>query len=125
MFNYLIDEFNWNAAFENCNNVSEACEFFTKKYTDFAKTCIPIKTVTIRPTDKPWFSSELYREIRRRDRLHKIMRRTNKEDDILRFKRQRYKVNKMKKYARLSFYGNVSGLIDQYSKLIPRHIGYL
>ena len=21
MFNYLIDEFNWNAAFENCNNV--------------------------------------------------------------------------------------------------------
>ena len=21
MLNYLIDEFNWNAAFENCNNV--------------------------------------------------------------------------------------------------------
>ena len=76
---------------------------------------MPIKTVTIRPTDKPWFSSELHREIRRRDRLHKIMKRTNQEDDILRFKRQRNKVN-MKKYARLSFYENLSGLIDQYSK---------
>jgi hypothetical protein len=43
------------------------------------------------------------------------MKRTNQEDDILRFKRQRNKVN-MKKYARLSFYENVSELIDQYSK---------
>ena len=76
---------------------------------------MPIKTVTIRSNDKPWFSSELHREIRRRDRLHKIMKRTNQEDDILRFKRQRNKVN-MKKYARLSFYENVSELIDQYSK---------
>ena len=43
------------------------------------------------------------------------MKRTNKEDDILRFKRQRNKAN-MKKYTRLSFYENVSELIDQYSK---------
>ena len=35
-----------------------------------------------RPNDKPWFSSELRREIRRRDRLHKIMRRMNKEDSM-------------------------------------------
>ena len=89
-----------------------------------AKT-VPIKTATIRPTDKPWFSSELHREIRLRDGLHKIMRRTNQEDDILRFKRQRNKVNSMNKYTRLSFYENVNGLIDQYSKLIPRHIGNL
>lgn len=51
-FNHLIDEFNWNTAFENCNNVREACEFFTKTYTDLAKKCIPIKTVTTRPNDK-------------------------------------------------------------------------
>ena len=42
--------------------------------------------------------------------------REEEEDDILGFKRQRNKVNNMKKYARLSFYENVSGLIDQYSK---------
>jgi hypothetical protein len=49
------------------------------------------------------------------------MKRTNQEDDILRFKRERNKAN-MKKYARLSFYENVSGLIDQYS--ITRY-GYM
>ena len=43
------------------------------------------------------------------------MKRTNQEDDILRFKRQR-NIADMKKYARLSLYENVSGLIDQYSK---------
>ena len=50
------------------------------------------------------------------ERLHKIMRRMNKADDTLRFKRQRNKASNMKKYSRLSFYENVSGLIDQYSK---------
>jgi len=62
--------------------LAKRVNFLRKKYTELAKTCIPIKTVTIRPNDKPWFSSELRREIRRRDRLHKIMRRMNKEDSM-------------------------------------------
>jgi len=34
--------------------------------------------ITVRPNDKPWFNSDLRREIRKRNRLHKIARKYKK-----------------------------------------------
>jgi hypothetical protein len=34
-------------------------DFFTNKYLEMAKECIPTKVVNIRRTDKPWFNSEI------------------------------------------------------------------
>ena len=32
-------------------------DFFTNKYVEMAKECIPTKVVNIRRIDKPWFNS--------------------------------------------------------------------
>jgi hypothetical protein len=34
-----------------------------------------VKTVTIRPNDKPWFNSSIQKSMRLRDRLHKQLKR--------------------------------------------------
>lgn len=115
-FNELISQFDWNTLFQNCTDIDIACELFSSKYLELAKLCVPSRVVTIRLNDKAWFNSDIRREIRRRDRLHKIMRRTHNDLNVLNFKRQRNKVNNMKKYARSLYFENISETIDSYSK---------
>jgi len=107
-----------NALIENLTDcllssldINEACDNFITKCFELVK-CVPSKTITVRKNDKPWFTSELRTEIRKRDRLYKVARRTNSINDINKFKSQRNRVNSMKKYAKTSFYENVNGLID-------------
>jgi hypothetical protein len=38
---------------------------------EFARECIPTKTITIRDRDKPWFNSGIKRVMKIRDSLHK------------------------------------------------------
>ena len=59
------------------NDVNEACQKFTEKLLSTAKGCIPNKVVTVRPSDKPWFSNELRRLLRKKNRAHKNAKRTN------------------------------------------------
>ena len=54
---------------------------------------MPQKEVTIRLNDKVWFNSELRREIRKRDRLRKLARRSNCDSNINKYKKQRNHVN--------------------------------
>ena len=53
-----------------------------------AKASIPIRTIATNTKDKPWFSIELKREIRKRDRLFRIAKRRNTDYDWQRWKRQ-------------------------------------
>jgi hypothetical protein len=47
------------------------CNTFTETFLRIARECIPTKMVTVRNSDRPWFNSELRREIRKRDRIRK------------------------------------------------------
>jgi hypothetical protein len=67
--------------------------------------------VTIRNSDRPWFNSELRREIRKRDRIRKIAKQFNKQSDIDKYKKQRNKVNNLKKTAKEHFEQNLDTLI--------------
>ena len=111
--NKLVTECDWELLFANSASVDDACELFSTLFLSMAKQCIPIKLVTIRPNDKPWITSDLRREIKIRDRIHKKYKLCNSITNLNNFKRQRNKVNNMKKYARLSFYENADTLIDQ------------
>ena len=53
--------------------------------------------VTIRNSDRPWFNSELRREIRKQDRIRKIAKFFSKQSDIDKYKKQRNRVNNLKK----------------------------
>ena len=65
----------------------------------------------MRNSDRPWFNSELRREIRKRDRIRKITKKFNKQSDIDKYKKQRNKVNNLKKTAKEHFEQNLDTLI--------------
>ena len=73
---------------------------FQKTFLQFSSACIPSKTILIREKDKPWFSNEIRQEIRIRDRLRKKILKTQNENNIIKHKKQRNKVNNMKKNSK-------------------------
>ena len=113
--NTELEELNWNSLLNQANDIDEMCGIFTTKFLELANQNIPRKTITIRPNDKPWFNSELRREIRKRDRLRK--KALNKNSLIIyeQYKKQRNYVNNLKKETKQSFYSDIHGLIDTYS----------
>ncbi|XP_071133192.1 uncharacterized protein [Mytilus edulis] len=106
-----MNETDWYALLPDDKDVNELCEIFTVTFLNIARECIPTKQVTIRKNDKPWFNSELRREIRIRDRLRKKAFKSKKQSDILKYKRQRNRVNNMKKVAKEKFESNLDHII--------------
>jgi hypothetical protein len=52
----------------------------------------PVKTVTARPDDKPWFNSSMRKAIRLRERLHQQLERTYSIFLLSKYQTQRRKV---------------------------------
>ena len=84
--------FDKNALLSDLEDFDEMCNTFTETFLRVARECIPTKMVTIRNSDRPWFNSELGR-----DRIRKIAKKFNKQSDIDKYKKQRNKVNNLKK----------------------------
>jgi hypothetical protein len=76
-----------NPFFTLVNDIDEMADFFTNKYLEMAKECIPTKVVNIRRTDKPWFNSEIRHHIRIRDRLHRKLKSSPTVHNIWNLKR--------------------------------------
>ena len=106
-----LDTVDWNALLSDLEDVDEMCNTFTEIFLRVARECIPTKMVTMRNSDRPWFNSELRREIRKRDRIRKIAKKFNKQSDIDKYKKQRNKVNNLKKTAKEHFEQNLDTLI--------------
>ena len=113
-FNQDINNADWETMAE-INDVEETCDFFTTTYLNLAEDNIPKKKVTIRPNDKPWFNSELRKEIRKRDRLRKRALKSNSLAIYENYRKQRNHVNNLKKTAKQSYFIELHGLIDDYS----------
>jgi hypothetical protein len=99
-----ISSLNWNSIISPENSMDENCQTFTNKFIQIIKNCVPQKEVTIRLNDKVLFNSELRREIRKRDRLRKLARRSNSDSKINKYKKQKNHVNNLKKHAKEQFY---------------------
>ena len=80
--NNEILEFQWEQFLYECTDVYEMYNRFTHKYLEMVGRRIPSKLVRIRLSDKPWFNSEIRKEIRTPNRLHKIARR-NQSNQLL------------------------------------------
>ena len=95
--NYLIETFDWKHLLENTNSVEIASDKFSTEYLKLVRECIPEKTITIRPKDKPWFDSVLRKFIRKRNRLRRKALRSKRHNDWhIKYKHIRNKVNNMK-----------------------------
>jgi hypothetical protein len=64
---------------KNIDNIDNTCELWTNKFLNVAKSCIPNKTVLVRPTDKPWYNNKLRRLLRKKTRIHNYAKRNNSE----------------------------------------------
>ena len=70
-------------------DVHKATEEFTATVLTAASQAIPTKTVRIRQKDKPWMTTELRRQIRKRDRLFRLARKTQTPESWEAWRRQR------------------------------------
>ena len=70
------------------DDVDNMCTIFTDKIIDIARECIPTKYVTVRTRDKPWFNSELRKEIRIRDRLRRKSLKSKIDIAMLQYKKR-------------------------------------
>ena len=61
------------------------------------KSCIPSKTVLVRPDDKPWYDHEIRHFSTKRDRLKKTLIKSDSNDLKEKFKKLSNKVNNLKK----------------------------
>ncbi|KAK3106293.1 hypothetical protein FSP39_017122 [Pinctada imbricata] len=98
------------------NDIDNTVSLFSDKLKTIMNKHIPRKEVTIRPLDKAWFNSEIRREIRHRDRLRKIYRRTGKTSDRVKYKNQRNKVNNMKKRLKEKYFESMNDSLRDYKQ---------
>ena len=76
--------YDWNCL--KVGSVNDSCELFTNKLMEFVNMSIPHKDVTIRPSKKPWYDSEIRRHSRKRDRQKKKAVRTSRQLDWTKLK---------------------------------------
>ena len=69
--------------------MNQATELFTQTILNAADNAIPTRTIQFSPNDKAWCTSELRREIRKRDRLFRTALRLQTEESWTRWRRQR------------------------------------
>ena len=109
--NEKIRQHDWDHLIRNTISVDEACANFTEAFIQLCESSIPRKKVIIRPSDRPWFNSELRHNIRLRDRLRRKALKTNNNQDKIRYKTQRNRVNNIKKHAKETYMNNYEDLI--------------
>ena len=80
-------------------------------FLQISSACIPSKTILIREKDKPWFSNEIRQEIRIRDLHRKTLLESQNENNIIKYKKQRNKVNNIKKIAKEKFENNLDNFL--------------
>ena len=68
-FRQQVSDTDWDTIINDDNTTNNVCINFTDKFFTIPKECIPLKTILVRHNEKPWISSELEKDIRKRDRL--------------------------------------------------------
>ena len=101
----LLRLFNWGCLREG--SVNDCCELFTNKFMEFVNSAIPYKDVTVRPSDKPLYDTEIHKYSRKLDRLKSKAIKSSSLSDWNKYKTIRNKVNNLKTHAKETFYNNL------------------
>ena len=105
-----LSAINWSEITDK--DIDEAVELLSSTIITAANQHIPTKLVRVR-NDKPWFSAELRREMRKRDRLFRQARRRNTEQDWMRWRCQRNVVTSLnRKLKNENLKEKINALLD-------------
>ena len=107
----------WKSIISEQATVDIACELFPSKLMEIAHLCIATNTVTIRPNDKIWMTSEIRRELRVRDRLRKKFIQNKSIFNERKHKDQRNSVNNLKKSATIEFYVSINETLSDFKNV--------
>ena len=77
-FKKALSNANWEACFENEDDINTSCQRWTNTFLNIAREYIPNKTVLIRPRDSPWYTCALRRLKRKVDRLYHRAKKKNR-----------------------------------------------
>ena len=86
--NNAIRNFDWDSCFQS-DSIDDVLEKWTASFLNLARAYIPNRIVTIRTRDVPWFSNELRKLKREKDRIHKIAKQSMLPVDWQHFRRVR------------------------------------
>ena len=110
-YNVNITDLNWELSqldwISLCENISDIDETYSSWYSHFRSIIekyIPLKTVTIRPNDKPWMDSKVRLAIRRRDCLLRIHNKRPSPVTWECYRAQRNIATSLIRFAKKSFY---------------------
>ena len=106
--NKEILETDWNPLLNNVYDIDHVYDVWISQFRDIVKKYIPLKLVTIRPTDKPWISGEVRRAIRKRDRLLRIHNARQTAHSWESYRRQRNFATNVIRQAKKRYYQNVN-----------------
>ena len=115
-----LSEFDWSCPHQG--SVNEASSLFTNIFIEFAKLCIPSKTIVVREDDKPWYDSEIRRNSRKRDRLKKKAIQSGNPNVWNKYKLFRNKVNNQKKHAKELFHKYLDIIVSDFQNNDERKI---
>jgi len=100
-------------AMEIYDDVDDATDYFEKLFLTTAHDYIPSKLVTIRPRDKPWFTNDVRRAFRKRDRAHKTWKTNKTPANYEHYNTLRHEANLTKHAAKENYNSKLSDrLID-------------
>ncbi|MCG8033360.1 MAG: reverse transcriptase family protein, partial [Candidatus Thiodiazotropha taylori] len=99
-------ETDWNSL--QHNNINIYAQNITKEILTIAESCIPNKTVTIRPSDPPWITTAIKRYIRKRKRAYRRARLTNEDRHWTKFRHLRNTVTSMIRESKRSYKQSLS-----------------
>ena len=98
--------FDWNHIKDNDINIY--ANNINTTVISLAKECIPNRCIKSKPSEPPWINSTIKRNIRKRKRAYKKVKRTNSESDWKKFKSLRNKVVQNIRDSKKSFYDKIA-----------------
>ena len=119
----------WNTL-DIFDDVDDAVDYFENILKASLNTCIPHKLVTIRPRDKPWFTSNVRKAFSKRDKLHRKWKQNQTAFNYEKFSHARQEANLIKKTAKTNYYSKICNKLanpttssKQYWKLMKQLYG--
>ena len=85
------------------DDVNDGVRIWADMFLKIAEECIPHYSVTIRPKDKPWMSSDIRKAIRNRKRLFKEFKRTKENNIKAEYSECRNKIVTLIRNAKLKY----------------------
>ena len=102
LYREKLSEVNWDKCFES-NDIDAICESFTQQLLSVADETVPNRMVTVRPSDKPWYTTAHRKLLRKKNRMFQIYKCSKNMENWEKFTTSRKMYQEEIKLAKQNF----------------------